>query len=550
MKILYVLFFFSLLSACATYKPAITDYEESAFRREAMSRKPVEIGYSWDDVDYVSEYGKTYQADRSYRHVNNKSISKYNNVTSSTNYSGNHRTTSRGHYKYHTSTTDRSIAAELAGKVEFWIAKEILGDSDYRGMTYSTYKSVKYSATPYLPQFKIPQDDVFYFDRTKSASVREEQLKRALTEAGYDNGTSKELLKHCKKLSGWHHMPKSENRMFYEKLGVEWKEKVFYQECFNKINGASQKKKLDERFSLNPYYTGRYWTPNKIVTKEERMIPEEYDTEMIRHFRGKFGKDIMRNLHSKKNSIANRNVLVLIPQKPLEFTRASVALKVHDDEKRQSANYYPIHKNLFKDDVNEKTWNKFVLNRVFKKNDTEVHYNDYYDATRRKESIYINEELAIKGLYALSAECNIDNTEIQYFRVPVSRVTYNCQHEKYHKYESSVIATSLIPGHTIMASKRGSYSTSITTLDFQLTWDSIRQAYAEKYKKGCITDNCELVDPLQPNADVVTDFAMTLAKDFPPWTYISWATKDNKGYVLHKYNLYEFDLTELYNKPH
>lgn len=470
------------------------------------------------------------------------------------------------------------IPNELAGKIEYWLAREVR----------NTFYEKVYVTKEFSPIFQPnprKTGDVFYFQNTPINDV--ERFSEALLTSGIDKIDIPKIIRSCSYLGGWrglvHLDPKRPIKRMtsYEKQMLLHREKDFYESCYgyiykyspyNALPPMNSLKRLPPTFDNSPYITRSYRPRNGVITSYKGALIKEvidydelnqgwYDAGFLGHLKGKYGVDIKQRL---KHNI-NRNSFYKKDKLRVMVVLGDAKQLLSEHEFLDEQYYFNLHTHM--------NFTSHILESVFGINNAKGLYRDYYARVNAMQGVtqYGLNNNKKEVLSRFNGKCNFDLTKVQLAYKSISRFELDCLHapistgnddldsSDYHAYSSiksvKEASNNVVTSHVTLFSlpERGNIYGGVTPIDvnvsaiqFELERDHLEMDlnYIHAEQNGGLVNG--KVDPLQPEADFLSNFAMTLAKNFPPNALVSWVSELSPyGYVFHHGVLWRFPVVEL-----
>ena len=467
----------------------------------------------------------------------------------------------------------KMVSGELAGKLEYWLAREVSNIFYEKVYEEKTLKPV------YQPDPK-KSGEVFYFQNIPSKEIV--RFSDALLNSGINDSDVPKIIKSCSYINGWNSLthldPKSPKKhlSLYELKRQKIKTQKFYQGCFGVIVSYSpftheiplqRFKLLPPMFAKSKYLLGgdlfAAYGNNIIKQVIDYNVFNEgfYDAGLLSHLRGKFGMDIRENLadNAVKSNLYRQ-------AKP----RVIVLLK--DTSKLLSESNF-VNNQYFYTVKSHMNFTSHILNKVFNKKQAKSLYLDYHSRVKSlvgtSQYGYHYEDQNVLNI--LEGKCNFDLSKVQLAYREMSRFEMDCLHapiktgsksldeDDYKAYTATSSVQNAPPNvlssHVTLFSleENGNIKGSVDTvgvntavIQFELERElsDMGWNYFKAAEYGGLNNG--KVDESQPMSDFLSNFALTLAKNFPPSAIVSWLPeKSQYGYVFHHGILWRFPVVDL-----
>jgi hypothetical protein len=522
---------------------------------------------TWD-VDAVEEYGfipNDYYTYDPTKYLHSKSTNPLGVRTMNSN----------------TYVVPKIVPGELAGKMEYWLAREVRN-------TFYRKVHVTYELSPDFNPNPKQSGQAFYFENTPANDI--DRFKAALKQSGIDDNDIPKIIDKCSRVVGWRsltHMDPNrpeESINWRLKRNQDIRTKKFHERCFGEIVTFSKHidqaplrtyKTLPPLFVNSKYIDGydSYKRTKVFSQYSDNMIHDILDYDVfnkgwfeagfLEHLKGKYGKDISENLKhnvSKAGFYKKDKLRVMVVLS--DATQLLSELNFVNDQY-----YFTQH-----DQMN---WTSHILKKVFGKRNAKELYRDYYSRveTMQGRDQYTNSIKGLDVLKPLKGHCNFDLSKVHMAYKAVSRFELDCVHkpiktgnkkldEKY--YQSYIQATkgarpenNVLASHVTLFSLQDSFEimgtvapvgVNMTAIQFEFAKDELDMGwnYFHAKENGALVNG--KVDSHQPESDLLSNFAMTLAKNFPPNALVSWIPElSSYGYVFHHGILWRFPVADLRN---
>tara|TARA_B110000211_G_scaffold188405_1_gene214243 strand:+ start:19533 stop:21245 length:1713 start_codon:yes stop_codon:yes gene_type:complete len=465
------------------------------------------------------------------------------------------------------------VSGELAGKLEYWLAREINNTFYEKVHETKTFKPI-YQPNP------EKSGDVFYFQDTPAKDVV--RFSAALIKSGIKEDDVPKIIKSCGYIKGWstltHLAPNQPDKYLtlYEIKQQRIRTQNFHRECFAKIIEYSpirSKQHIDKLKVLPPTFNNsKYLLGGDLFTSYGENIIKQvidydkfnqgyYDAGFLAHLRGKYGMDIRENL--KHNAVKSKLYKQAKPRVMVVLTDATQLLselKFVNDQY-----FYTVKSHM--------NFTSHVVSKIFGKRKSKSLYLDYHSRVKSLMGMsqYGYHYEGQNVLSSLNGKCNFDHSKVQLASKTVSRFELDCLHapiktgidvvdESDYQAYSSISSVQNAPNNVLSSSVTlfslndyGNIMGSVNTIgvntaaiQFELERDipDMNRNYFHAEVFGGLVNG--RVDPLQPMSDLLSNFALTLAKNFPPSAIVSWIPAASQyGYAFHHGVLWRFPVSEL-----